>query len=312
MPINRTCECGAETVLDEALAGMPYACPKCGREMRVPSPRGGADELARQMREVRTPTGPAAPGGTPLPGGRVSRLAPRPKRRPPKGVERAATHLGMKKVLWVPALLLGLACTVFGVGALLMAAMQYGTEGTVETQDLEELGITEERGRWGRVFTSKDKVGQTERFELIMGPDGRDWLIRDQADKLVWKITWTGPDAEGVPQPQSKEVSPEQADEAWAEAPEGAYVQPVAKATADGGAEWDLRVEPAEGNPVYEAVMANVGQQHTLGYRNVVFGILLLVLGPMLLGLAWWMRRDVNLVEASERASEMAPGEPPA
>lgn len=108
----------------------------------------GAAELLEQIHGIHTapPSAPAAPSdaapadAAPAPtaeaGAPAARpaaikadlglKAKRPAARPPTGKERAAKHIGFKRVMWLPALLIGLVCAALGVHCFLPhAAARY-------------------------------------------------------------------------------------------------------------------------------------------------------------------------------------------
>jgi len=74
---------------------------------------GGIAEMAREMEAVRDGEGGE---GIALAPGELGPRTLRPVRtKPPKGKERAAHHIGFKKAIWAPSLLVGLVCVGIGV-----------------------------------------------------------------------------------------------------------------------------------------------------------------------------------------------------
>ncbi len=75
----------------------------------------GAAEMAEQMRAVRGDQGGAArPGVPPVILGPLSGPRP-PSKRPLTGKARAAHHVGFKRAIWLPSLLVSLVCLGVGV-----------------------------------------------------------------------------------------------------------------------------------------------------------------------------------------------------
>lgn len=75
----------------------------------------GAAEMAEQMRAVREGQGGAAMAGAPpVVLGPLSGPRP-PSKRPPTGKARAAHHIGFKRAIWLPSLLVSLVCLGVGV-----------------------------------------------------------------------------------------------------------------------------------------------------------------------------------------------------
>jgi len=108
--------------------------------------KGGADDLVAQMRQARSE-------GAGLPA-----LGAKPKRRrPPTGHARAATHLGFKKAMWMPAMLVGAVCLAVGIGSLVTAVLQYGSPPELPGQ------------------------------QILYGPDGRAWAIGSDATGIHWE-----------------------------------------------------------------------------------------------------------------------------
>jgi hypothetical protein len=212
MAIEVRCECGESFSVEESKAGASLECGACGRQVRVPWAAKGAGELVAQMQ--------AAAGK----GIHLSVGLARPKRHAPTGHARAATHVGFKKVMWMPALLFGLVCLAAGVLSVVLAAGRYAA--------LPPLN-----------------------GEVVRGPDGRSWLLEKDRQDTVWR--------DGVP------------------------YSIVAGFEIRGQSPDDERSDFAE-------YLSARGRAN--GY--LLFGIAFLVIGPVLLVLAFWMRRDVRLVAA--------------
>ena len=216
MAIEIRCECGETFSVDESKAGSSLTCGACGREVRVPWATKGAGDLVAQMK--------AAEGE----GIHLSVGQARPKRRPPAPRDRAAHHVGFKKVMWAPALLLGGVCLAAGVLSVVLAAGRYA--------DLPPLN-----------------------GEVVRGPDGRSWLVEKDRQDLVWR--------EGVP------------------------YSIVAGFEIRGQSPEDERSAFAE---------HLAARRRARGY--LAFGVAFLVIGPVLVVLALWMRRDVKAVAARAEA----------
>ena len=255
MAIEFQCSCGAPLSALESQAGETVRCEACGREVPVPA-AGGADELVSQMRAVRDDRLGAQPVVPPVPG-----TAPRgaPRRGPTKpqtAVQRAATHLRFKQAMWVPALVVGLLCTLLAVVSLVTGVVKVVAAPDAPAGDDLEVGA---------VF--EDERG--EMWKIIAGEDGRKWLVPPQA-----KVTWD----DGRP-----------------------------VATQDG---FDMPVHAAEESMKfrsrvhYQAAKTQAAEHaRGRGWGYLIFGVGFLVVGPALLGLSLWMRRDVRLVAAAEGAA---------
>jgi len=73
--------------------------------------QGGLAEIAEQLR-------PSSEGGeaVTVSAGELGPRVVRPlKKKPPTGAERAAHHIGFKRAIWLPSLIVGLVCVAFGV-----------------------------------------------------------------------------------------------------------------------------------------------------------------------------------------------------
>jgi len=139
------------------------------------------------------------------------------------------------------------------------AAFGLGCIVSALTVETEVPELTVGQGKWGPIF--EDERG--DKYELVEGPDGRKWFIAQDAEKLEWK--------DGRP-----------------------------IATQQG---WDLKVVPAETSHKFRALSAATDRAATHGERlgagYLTFGAAFLVVGPVLIFLALWMRRDVRLVAAN-------------
>lgn len=144
MTIEVRCECGKTFSVEESQAGASLECGACGREVRVPWATKGAGELVAQMQ--------ASEGK----GIHLSVGVRSPKRRAPTGHARAATHVGFKKVMWMPALGFGLVCLAAGILSVVMAVQRYAA--------LPPLS-----------------------GEVVRGPDGRSWLLEKDRQNTVWR-----------------------------------------------------------------------------------------------------------------------------
>jgi len=190
--INVKCECGREHSADEAMAGRTFACDACGREVKVPA-AGAAGDLVSQMRAVQAERSAVAGGamadkasGAPaasdaaagLGAAKRGALRARPKARPPMDAyARAAHHLGAKKVLWIPALVVGSVCAILAVVCLVAGPWKLAT--------IPKL--TSGQGRFGPIFTEPGEDGLEKKWELVEAEDGKWWLIEDGTEALEWK-----------------------------------------------------------------------------------------------------------------------------
>jgi hypothetical protein len=186
--INVKCECGREHSADEAMAGRTFACDGCGREVKVPA-AGAAGDLVTQMRAVQAERASGAPADAEAArrdGEAAARLGAaksgvpraRPKARPPMDAyARAAHHLGAKKVLWIPALVVGSVCAILAVVCLVAGPWLLVT--------IPEL--TSGQGRFGPIFTEPGEDGLEKKWELVEAEDGKRWLIEDGTEALEWK-----------------------------------------------------------------------------------------------------------------------------
>ena len=266
MTINVKCECGREHSADKAMAGRTFACDGCGREVKVPA-AGAAGDLVTQMRAVQDERFAVARGamadrasGAPADAGSASSAMPKAKPaparakrdRPKNARERAAHHLGVKKVLWIPALAVGALCSALALLCLVVGPVKL----------LTTPSLTSGEGKWGPVFIDEPFKGVEEKWELVQGPDGRWWFITTDAETLGWE--------NGRPRPT-----------------QGA---------------WDLPVRPAQESVKFSRLSAAAEARAGEGKRYLVFGPIFLVIGPVLLALSLWMRRDIRLVAEAEKA----------
>ena len=120
MVIRFKCTCGAMCSADEGKAGEWVRCEACGADLPVPVPQD-----VPVAEEVATPAGTVGqgipvkpfgvegvPAGWPRTGSAAKRAAA--SRRAPTGKARAAMHIGFKRMMWIPALAIGLICMVAG------------------------------------------------------------------------------------------------------------------------------------------------------------------------------------------------------
>jgi len=263
--INVKCECGREHSADEAMAGRTFACDACGREVKVPA-AGAAGDLVSQMRAVQAERSAGAPvdaasASSAMP--KVKPAAARAKRarlggrrgrraRPKNARERAAHHLGAKKVLWIPALAVGALCSALALVCLVVGPVKL----------LTTPSLTSGEGKWGPIFIDEPYKGVEEKWELVQGDDGRWWFIATDAETLGWE--------NGRPKP------------------------------TQGG--WDLPVRPAEESVKFSRLSAAAEARASAAKRYLIFGPIFLVIGPVLLALSLWMRRDIRLVAEAEKA----------
>jgi len=103
--------------------------------------QGGIAEMAEQMRDVREGGEAVA-----VSAGELGPRTVRPlKKKPPRGVERAAHHVGFKKAIWAPSLLVGLACVGIGAYCFLPSAEEnpYQQHVAYFQEQLKKAGIGE-------------------------------------------------------------------------------------------------------------------------------------------------------------------------
>jgi hypothetical protein len=286
--INVKCECGREHSADEAMAGRTFTCDACGRVVKVPAAGGPAGDLVTQMRAVQDERSAVARGasafaeasaaargamadksadkmadrapGAPADAGSASSAMPKAKpaparakrARPKDARERAAYHLGVKKVLWLPALAVGALCSALALVCLVVGPVKL----------LTMPSLTSGEGKWGPVFVDEPFKGVEEKWELVQGSDGRWWFIATDAETLEWE--------NGRPKP------------------------------TQGG--WDLPVRLAQQSAKFSRLSAAAEARASAGKRYLLFGPIFLVIGPVLLFLSLWMRRDIRLVAEAEKA----------
>ena len=256
MTIDVKCECGREHSADEAMAGRSFTCDACGREVKVPAAGGPAGDLVTQMRAVQAERSAGAPADA----GSASSAMPQAKSagaqakraRPKNARERAAHHLGAKKVMWIPALVVGALCSALALLCLVVGPVKL----------LTTPSLTSGEGKWGPVFIDEPYKGVEEKWELVQGDDGRWWFIATDAENCEWE--------NGRPKP------------------------------TQGG--WDLPVRPAEESVKFSRLSAAAEARASAGKWFLLFGTIFLVIGPVLLFLSLWMRRDIRLVAEAEKA----------
>ncbi|HUU92670.1 MAG TPA: hypothetical protein VM238_15835 [Phycisphaerae bacterium] len=129
--------------------------------------QGGIAEMAEQMRAVREGEGGEAVA---IAAGELGPRTVRPlKKKPPKGKERAAHHIGFKKAIWAPSLLIGLVCVGIGVYCFLPSAEEnpYQQHLAYFQEQLKKAGIGEfdvvqvGRGSWAVPKGADHSVSQT-------------------------------------------------------------------------------------------------------------------------------------------------------
>jgi hypothetical protein len=253
--INVKCECGREHSADEAMAGRTFACDGCGREVKVPA-AGAAGDLVTQMRTVQAERAPGLPADAGPASSAMPKAKPAPaqakRARPKNARERAAHHLGVKKVLWIPALAVGALCSALALLCLVVGPVKL----------LTTPSLTSGEGKWGPIFIDEPAQGLEEKWELVQGLDGRWWFIATDAEKFEWE--------NGRPRP------------------------------TQGG--WDLPVRPAQQSVKFSRLSAAAEARATVAKHYLLFGTVFLVIGPVLLALSLWMRRDIRLVAEAKKA----------
>ena len=104
---------------------------------------GGVAEMAEQMRASGEGEGGEAVA---VSAGELGPRAVRPiRKKPPKGKERAAHHVGFKKAIWLPSLLIGLVCVGIGVYCFLPSSEEnpYKRHLAYFHETLKKAGIAE-------------------------------------------------------------------------------------------------------------------------------------------------------------------------
>jgi hypothetical protein len=101
------------------------------------------------------------------------------------------------------------------------------------------------------------------RRQNVFAPDGRPWLIEKDAERLEW---------------------------------DGKDPRPMA-------GQFTLKAVPADTDPNARRFAEDVRASQHKGFGNLVFGGVLVVLGPILVVLSLWMRRDVRLVASRAEAA---------
>ncbi len=148
----------AEDVADEPVDAEPLAQARPDRTdpkdlaEALGRDAGGAETLAAEMRQAQSAAGgqavaPPQPSDGPPPGRRT-------RRRAPAGHARAATHVSFKRVMWLPALLMGLVCVGTGI---------YSGVGYLSADVPEPPG------------------------KVLKGPNGRLWVIDAEATDITWE-----------------------------------------------------------------------------------------------------------------------------
>ena len=129
--------------------------------------QGGIAEMADQMRAVRDGEGGEAVA---IAAGELGPRTVRPlKKKPPKGKERAAHHIGFKKAIWAPSLLVGLVCVGIGIYCFLPSAEEnpYQQHLAYFQEQLQKAGIGEfdvvqvGKGSWAVPKGATHSVSQT-------------------------------------------------------------------------------------------------------------------------------------------------------
>jgi len=69
-----------------------------------------------------------------------------------------------------------------------------------------------------------------------------------------------------------------------------------------GASGYQLKSEPIGKNENYAALSAAAEARASVGKRYLIFAPIFLVIGPVLLALSLWMRRDIRLVAEAEKA----------
>ena len=268
--------------------------------------RGDVNEMIRQIKEARgMAAGGAAPaagapapaagqvgGAAPAAGGSVSgpsaaepaAAEPESKRGfslspPPRGLDRARHHLGFKKVMWLPAL-------IIGFGSVGWAARCFLAEGP----------------------TQQVMAVQEGTLKIAKSADGEMWLVppgataKEHEDGTIWYTV------EGFEEEVPAKHLIVDGNHAWAIAHSGKDPRPAAgkmffvdetgyEVPAE-SADDSLNILQREEN----ARVATVSNRQR--FRN--FGIGFSGVGVILILLGFWMRHDVVLVR---RATKPAEGE---
>jgi len=174
--IQFQCECGKTHSAEESMAGQAFTCNACGREVKVPQASGAVGDLVSQMRGVQAeraaaPRDSAVQAARAIAGAGASRQ--RAAKPPMDAYARAAHHLGVKKALRIPALVVGILCVAAAAVGLVTGAVKLKSGSA----------ITVRQGKFGPVFV--DERGDER--ELVFAPDGTAWLIEKDADRLQWE-----------------------------------------------------------------------------------------------------------------------------
>jgi hypothetical protein len=147
----------------------------------VPAAAGPAGDLVSQMRAVQAERASGAPADAGPASSAMPKAKPAPARakrdRPKNARERAAHHLGVKKVLWIPALAVGALCSALALLCLVVGPVKL----------LTTPALTSGEGKWGPIFIDEPFKGVEEKWELVQAPDGRWWFIATDAETLEWE-----------------------------------------------------------------------------------------------------------------------------
>jgi hypothetical protein len=218
----------------------------------VPAPSAG---LAGPPPAVRTPSTVPSP-----------QAAEKPRRRPPKGLDRAKHHLGFKKIMWRVALLVGLGCVVLAVYCLM-------------PKTLKALGAPMSPTLSGEKYTNEE-TGQT--VELYTGDAGESlFLCADSAGHYWWipKGARENPQSNGKMYYFFKGADGKEGEDEIAQSADGWFKH-----------EGDIRNQKVE--------------QQVLMSQYRLFGFGFAAVGGILLVLGLWMWYDVQLVRRAAEPTE--------
>jgi hypothetical protein len=257
-----------------------------------PAHQGSAADLVAQMRAARAGVPAAALGDL---AGAGPRPAVRPARpRPMTAHQRASHHIGFKRFMWKPVLVMGVVCALFG----LFCVQRFVLSGRAPAPPPRPAGLPEGFSGQPLITSQGRPIKDAQGRDLFVG--GR--IIKDEKGQEIFvKLSV----------PEKKRILRDSRGEAWLvdlDADAVTWQGDKPSATADG---FDIAVTLAEEDEDFaEFLDAEHPERHvpsqSFGYLG--FAAAFLAIAPALLVLAVWMRRHVALVTGATPGA--APGGP--
>jgi len=257
-----------------------------------PAHQGSAADLVAQMRAARAGI-PAAALGDLAAGPRPAARLARPRTMTVH--QRASHHIGFKRFMWKPVLVMGVVCALFGLYCVLRLVMS----GRAPAPPPRPAGLPEGFSGQPLITSQGRPIKDAQGRDLFVG--GK--IVKDEKGQEIFvKLSV----------PEKKRILRDSRGEPWlVDLDADAVTWQGDKPTATAGG-FDIPVTRAEEDEDFaEFLDAEHPQRHapsqSLGYLG--FAAAFLAVSPALVVLAVWMRRHVALV-AEAGPAPGAPGGP--